>query len=350
MISQSQRFSWQLTKERRLSGSCRFASFGLWHAVFEKDKLVVNQREKEKWPTWQMMDNSNMRWCQVCVRHQKRCLFSFILASFSHTHFGLPVAPCFFYLSYYSNIYEMFTPPPSPLPRNSAKGKQPAAHVERDADHAAQPSPTTHSYVSGRHFFRVFALVGMILATLCTTYLVQGHFTRKNHVPGIIPWQNQHESSSSLSSFGLELHLDKLHRRQQSSPSVLIASRTSTTTTSSVPSSRTTSTSSSRRSTSTTPVSNQPVPTVPSSPLILPTPFPQAFDGSGIPQNFTSTSCAAFFSNMTATAPFRTCRPFSLLLGTSSAFINVSFLFFFFKTFFRLTLFSFPRPKRTSPF
>ena len=205
----------------------------------------------------------------------------------------------------------MFTPPPSPLPRISAKGKQPAAHVERVVD---QPSPKRHSYFSGRHFFRVFALVGIILATLCTTYLVQGHYTRNNHVPGIIiPWQNQHESSSS---FGLELRLDKLHRRQQPSASALVVSRTT---------SASSSTSSSRRPTSTTPVSNQPVPTVPSSPPILPTPFPQAIDGSGIPQNFTSTSCATFFANMTATAPFRTCRPFSLLLATSSAFINVRF-------------------------
>ncbi|KAI0370547.1 hypothetical protein BV20DRAFT_1035778 [Pilatotrama ljubarskyi] len=69
--------------------------------------------------------------------------------------------------------------------------------------------------------------------------------------------------------------------------------------------------------------------TVPSAPPVLPTPFPQPFDQS-LSTNFTTVACQAFFTNMTQTAPFRECRPFSLLVSDSSAFItsqrNVSLL------------------------
>jgi hypothetical protein len=69
------------------------------------------------------------------------------------------------------------------------------------------------------------------------------------------------------------------------------------------------------------PVSQQPLPTVPSSPPALPSPFPQPFD-SNIAQNFSSATCQTFFANMTNSSPFRQCRPFSLLLQSSSQFIN----------------------------
>ncbi|TFK67343.1 hypothetical protein BDN72DRAFT_105336 [Pluteus cervinus] len=64
----------------------------------------------------------------------------------------------------------------------------------------------------------------------------------------------------------------------------------------------------------------QPLPTVPNNPP-LPTPFPQPFDSS-LSQNFSSSSCFAFFNNMTTAAPFRTCRPFSLLLQSSNQFLG----------------------------
>lgn len=72
---------------------------------------------------------------------------------------------------------------------------------------------------------------------------------------------------------------------------------------------------------SSAPVASQNLPTVPSSPPILPTPFPQAFDGI-ITQNFSTSSCLNFFNNMTASMEFRSCRPFSFLSSTSSTFIN----------------------------
>ena len=65
------------------------------------------------------------------------------------------------------------------------------------------------------------------------------------------------------------------------------------------------------------------IPTVPSDPPVLPTPFPQPFDSTGITTNFSTEGCRNFFLNMTQTAPFRQCRPFSMLVQYSSAFIGV---------------------------
>lgn len=65
------------------------------------------------------------------------------------------------------------------------------------------------------------------------------------------------------------------------------------------------------------------VPTIPSSPPVLPTPFPQPFDTT-LTLNFTTNSCETFFLNMTQSLPFRQCRPFSFLSQVSSAFLQVS--------------------------
>ncbi|KAJ7185698.1 hypothetical protein C8R46DRAFT_937293 [Mycena filopes] len=69
------------------------------------------------------------------------------------------------------------------------------------------------------------------------------------------------------------------------------------------------------------PTSQQTVPTVPAAAPPLPTPFPQPFDSS-LSQNFSSVSCFNFFTNMTNTVAFRSCRPFSMLLQSSDAFIE----------------------------
>ncbi|KAI0044966.1 hypothetical protein FA95DRAFT_1544389 [Auriscalpium vulgare] len=77
-------------------------------------------------------------------------------------------------------------------------------------------------------------------------------------------------------------------------------------------------------STSATPTTTQSatpsIPTIPTQPPVLPTPFPQAFDTT-LSQNYTTGSCQAFMTNMTSTEPFRQCRPFSLLWQTSNAFL-----------------------------
>jgi len=74
-----------------------------------------------------------------------------------------------------------------------------------------------------------------------------------------------------------------------------------------------------------TPTGGQEVPTIPSQ-AILPTPFPQPWD-SDIGQSYDSVSCFNYIANMTAAAEFRTCRPFSLLMSSSSALTKVRFYF-----------------------
>lgn len=69
-------------------------------------------------------------------------------------------------------------------------------------------------------------------------------------------------------------------------------------------------------------------PTVPSSPPVLPTPFPQPFETT-LSLNFTTNSCTSFFLNMTQSLPFRQCRPFSFLSQTSTSFLQVSMITFF---------------------
>ena len=63
--------------------------------------------------------------------------------------------------------------------------------------------------------------------------------------------------------------------------------------------------------------------TVPWVAPVLPTPFPQPFDSTFSP-NFSTVSCQDFMTNMTLSPNFRRCRPFSLLVGDSNAFITVS--------------------------
>ncbi|KAG7094627.1 hypothetical protein E1B28_005451 [Marasmius oreades] len=67
----------------------------------------------------------------------------------------------------------------------------------------------------------------------------------------------------------------------------------------------------------------QVIPTVPSTPPPLPTPFPQPFD-SDLGQNFSTQSCYDFLLNMTNTQPFRSCRPFGMLVAGSEGFADAS--------------------------
>jgi hypothetical protein len=63
------------------------------------------------------------------------------------------------------------------------------------------------------------------------------------------------------------------------------------------------------------------VPTIPSLPPVLPTPFPQPFETT-LSLNFTTNSCTTFFLNMTQSLPFRQCRAFSFLSQSSTSFLQ----------------------------
>ncbi|GJE94817.1 hypothetical protein PsYK624_109920 [Phanerochaete sordida] len=66
-------------------------------------------------------------------------------------------------------------------------------------------------------------------------------------------------------------------------------------------------------------IGDQALPTIPSTPPVLPTPFPQPLD-STFSRNFSTQQCLDFFTNMTQSTAFRSCRPFSLLSVQSTAF------------------------------
>ncbi|KAF7790485.1 hypothetical protein EIP86_001440 [Pleurotus ostreatoroseus] len=73
---------------------------------------------------------------------------------------------------------------------------------------------------------------------------------------------------------------------------------------------------------STVPVASQTIPPIPTgTPAALPTPFPQPFDQT-MANNYSTVGCQDFMTNMTQASAFRTCRPFSLLLQNSDAFIE----------------------------
>ena len=195
----------------------------------------------------------------------------------------------------------MFTPPPSPQPsttnafRTSAPIPTPSNVCNsRNSDHTKRRT--------GRRFLWTAILVPFIVIafTLYGTSLVSS-----------ASW---HGLISDQSIWKREPQVPVSSIAPPPSPSPLSASAPTPATSSSVP------------------AASQVLPTVPSSPS-LPTPFPQAFD-SIITQNFSSSSCLNFFNNMTASATFRQCRPFSFLYSTSSSFMNVSFpsLRFFFTT------------------
>ncbi|KAF4618585.1 hypothetical protein D9613_010091 [Agrocybe pediades] len=198
----------------------------------------------------------------------------------------------------------MFTPPPSPVPpRNSDLPRSespPPLDLNEKEDMLPQESPEEMKRRAGRRLRLAVLLVPLlvILFSLYQTYLA-------NRVSELSTTQ---PLSHSWHGLVRDEHGPKLHKRQSSSNSQVSNSSGSQ--------------SSSSSSTSSTPtrVADQPLPTVPSAPPVLPTPFPQSLVDLG--QNFTSPSCAAFFTNMTGSAPFRSCRPFSLLLGSSPDFIN----------------------------
>ncbi|KAI0792506.1 hypothetical protein C8Q75DRAFT_753184 [Abortiporus biennis] len=142
----------------------------------------------------------------------------------------------------------------------------------------------------------------LILITLSTRYL--------SH-PAVLDLLSNHHGP---------LHWDvdavKLHKRHPQAQAQTISLPTPTASQLSV------APQSSGSSSSATPTSaSQTIPTIPASPPVLPTPFPQPLDTT-LSLNFSTLGCENFVLNMTQSQPFRACRPFSLLEQSSSAFLE----------------------------
>ena len=188
----------------------------------------------------------------------------------------------------------MFTPPPSPQPSKTDGFNAPMPPTDLHSpeifcDHRFSDDTKRHT---GRRFLWAVVLAPFIVIA----------FTVYGGYPISLVRKSAPVVFSHSSSYGLSSHQSGWKRE----PKPQAVASTSTTSSSS-------------------PVASQILPTIPTSPLALPTPFPQAFDGI-ITQNFSSSSCLNFFDNMTASMDFRSCRAFSFLSSTSTTFINVSFL------------------------
>ncbi|KAG2008152.1 hypothetical protein CC2G_013613 [Coprinopsis cinerea AmutBmut pab1-1] len=208
----------------------------------------------------------------------------------------------------------MFTPPPSP---NPPRRQEKASSSSVPTTPLLESSPTRAEYLFheeekrriGRRFRLLVLLVPIVLLAISATarfLATEGPST-----------YDLSSLTSSIRRHGLIKHRHSLHRRQSTD------SDEEDDSSSSPSGSERPTPSGSAPSSSSTPRPSPVVPTIPdpAAPPTLPTPFIQAFD-SRLPQNFSSNSCLAFFTNMTNTRPFRSCRPFSLLLQTSSTFIS----------------------------
>jgi len=177
----------------------------------------------------------------------------------------------------------MFSSPPSPQPYQDCL----------DAEHSHSARDVKRRVSSRTKWSIILAPVVLVFITLSTRYmshpalfdLISASSIDHSHDPGRSKWS-----------------FHELHPRQAATNTIMSLS---------VPSSSPSPTS--------TPTASV-IPTIPSTPT-LPTPFPQPFDTT-LSYNFSTVSCANFFSNMTASLQFRQCRSFSLLLESSSAFLN----------------------------
>ncbi|KAI0916010.1 hypothetical protein AcV5_003466 [Taiwanofungus camphoratus] len=261
----------------------------------------------------------------------------------------------------------MFTPPPSPAPPRTLTHQ--GAHNLTDHRHADEsssgssatsptsspsrsstsesplgPSPVRPSLAVGaqrpharavadkqrtaRHTRWTVLLVpaALVLVTLSTRYL-----THPAALDALAPSRPSDWVTWAATLSDWHPHNHKRSPEPQDSGSGAGASdsiivfpsvQSSSSSSSSAPSTPSTPTTSSASSASSPPLSSTTaVPTIPATPPVLPTPFPQAFDTT-LSNNFSTESCEVFFQNMTEQAAFRSCRAFSLLVQSSSAFIK----------------------------
>lgn len=192
----------------------------------------------------------------------------------------------------------MFTPPPSPLPPirqfsptnldTNTSGVIQTGHRPIEDTHSLLPKQRSHSCI---RWTIVFVPLALILLAASTRFQVHPIAF------DLLSTDGDHERTKWTKVADWSLH----------EPHKVAGNRLV------------------KKSTSATPSTATPAPTVPVNP-VLPTPFPQPFDTT-LSANFSTTSCYDFFLNMTQVDAFRSCRPFSLLIATSNAFVEVIFRF-----------------------
>ena len=239
------------------------------------------------------------------------------------------------HVRYHRLLSHMFTPPSSPPPPRK-EGEPP---LRFDVDHDEDPEPFfspphDRKRALGRRttcaviLIPVFLILITAMTRFCTHPAILDILTDPAQIP--VDWTTWRTTAA-------DWRPHKRHPADEDSPPPLdgrtpqrpptgvspAPSPTSLLPTSlAFPTQPVPSSSSTRPSTTTTTSAAQQLPTVPVGPIEVPTPFPVPFDTS-LQQNFSSVSCYNFFLNMTNSIAFRSCRPFSLLLQRSNAFIEV---------------------------
>ena len=225
----------------------------------------------------------------------------------------------------------MFTPPPSPLPPARTINDKDGYFDIPTRDPDTTPGPIyTHELtyspdvlvslerkrtISRRTRWAVLLVpLVLVLITASTRFL-----THPCAFDALSPSVPHTDSDAGV----LETLLDWTPHKRHPLPDPDPAPQVATTAAPSAQGSTLPATSASSAAAATTTGASATVPTIPATAPPLPTPFPQPFDDS-LEANFSTTSCENFFLNMTATPAFRECRPFSLLLQSSSEFIDVS--------------------------
>lgn len=217
-------------------------------------------------------------------------------------------------------ISRHLTPPASPSPFMVEFGKLPSMHQQRPC--LAKPDPVSLRR-SGKFLLLVLLPTAVIVtaAAAFATIATSGHqrplpVQRLAH--GELDWQkrwsNDLEVRQNVDGADVPVLTVGGLGGVSSATSSGSANDSATPTTSA-------SASVSGTLTSTTSTTRASAPVIPSS-VVLPTPFPQAFD-STLSTDFTSGTCQVFFANLTTTLSFRQCRPLSLLIPTSQAFLQV---------------------------
>lgn len=196
----------------------------------------------------------------------------------------------------------MFTPPPSPLPFKSSE--LPKLEMTNDTPTHANPSAfPTHSYQSKQQYTLtlrwtiILVPIALIAIGVSTQFFIHPTAFDAFSPTSIYGWKSWTKSLNDWS----------LHERHKPTANLLRLAVVS--------------------HTSVLPIIKRSTPSATSAPTIpinptLPTPFPQPYDTT-LSSHFSTTSCYNFFLNMTQTDALRSCRPFSLLLTHSQAFIQV---------------------------